>query len=232
MDHDHTEFCDHHFVFNEEIHMRKGMLGIAIAMFAALFALSAGADLRAAEQVRLNTIRRQYAPPPLNRKEGLLAVSNRDWKDYTLVITKKGRFSLYRGDTGYAGYQSYPIPAGSTVYIALEKSTWELSAENRDRLKVKIREGRTSTLSLNPFGFRGNTGLMGVTNDGERAREQVLFDNYTRPVVVQPPTIVVPPPPPVVVRPPVVVVDPPRPYPQPPPRRHGSNWGFSFDFGR
>lgn len=215
--------------------MRKGMLRIGMVLFAILLATSVGAGVQAAEQIRLNTIRRQYAPPPMHQKEGLLAVSNRDWKSYTLVVTKKGRLSLYRGDTGYAGYASYPLPPGSTVYLALEKDTWEITAENRDRLKVKIREGRTSTLSLNPFGFRGNPGLMGVSNDGERAREQVLFDNYTQPVIVQPPTVIVPPPPPTIVRPPVVVVDPPRYYhAPPPPRRHhgGSDWGFSFGFSR
>lgn len=218
--------------------MKKGMLFLGITALAVLLSASTGCGVQAADQVRLNTIRRQYAPPPMYNKQGLLAVSNRDWTKYTLVVTKKGRLSLYRGDTGYAGYESYPLPPGSTVYLALEKDTWEITAENRDRLKVKVREGRTSTLSLNPFGFRGNTGLMGVTNDGERAREQVLFNNYTQPVFVQPPTVIVPPPPPTIVRPPVVVppvvvVDPPRYYAPPPPRRHhGSSWGFSFGFDR
>lgn len=218
--------------------MRKGMLGIGVMALAVVLAASVCSEARAAQRIQLNTISRQYAPPPMMRKEGLLAISNRDWQDYTMVVTRKGRISLYRGDASYAGYRNFRLPAGSTVYLALEKDTWEVSAENTDRLKVKVREGRTSTLSLNPFGFAGNTGLMGVTNDGDKVREQVLFDNYTRPVVVQPPTVVVPPPPPTIItRPPVIVHDPYRrpPYHRPPPpppprRRHGDNWGFSFGF--
>lgn len=219
--------------------MRKGMLGLGIMAIAMVLMVSVGSEARAGQRIELNTITRQYAPPPMGRKEGLLAVSNRDWNDYTMVVTKKGRISLYRGDSAYAGYRNYRLPAGTTVYLALEKDTWQINAENTDRLKVKVREGRTSTLSLNPFGFRGNTGLMGVTNDGDRVREEVLFDNYSRPVVVQPPTVVVPPPPPTIItRPPVIVADPYYRYhrrpppPPPPPRRHhrDDSWGFSFGF--
>lgn len=217
--------------------MRKGMLGIGFVAFVMLVMAWASPEAKAASRIELNHISRQYAPPPMGRKEGLLAISNRDWQDYTLVITDKGRMSLYRGDTTYAGYRNYRLPAGSTVYMALEKDTWRINAENTDRLRVKIREGRTSTLSLNPFGYVGNTGLMGVTNDGDKVREEVLFDSYTQPVVVRPPTIVAPPPPPTIIaRPPVIVQRPPvvvhRPPPPPPPRRHyrDDSWGFSFGF--
>lgn len=217
--------------------MRKGMLGIGAATLVVLLTALAGNVAHAgAHRIELNTIDRQYAPPPMRRKEGLLAVSNRDWDDYTMVVTRKGRISLYRGDSFYAGFKNIRIPAGTTVYLALEKDTWSVSAENTDRLKVKVREGRTSTLSLNPFGFVGNTGLMGVTNDGDRVREEVLFDNFTQPVVVQRPTIVAPPPPPTIITRPPVIIERPHPIyrPPPPPRRHhrGDSWGFSFDFNR
>lgn len=218
--------------------MRK----LGVVALAALFMISAVYEVRAAQPVPLNTISRQFAPPPVGRKQGLLAISNRDWEDYTVVVTKKGRMSLYRGDSNYAGYLNYRIPAGTTVYLALEKDDWRISAENSDRLRVKVREGRTSTVSLNPFGFAGNSGLRGVSNDGDRVREEILFDNYTQPVIVQrpAPTVVIPPPPPTIIgRPPVIISGPPpRPYHRPPPpppprpRHRGDSWGMDFGFHR
>lgn len=189
-------------------------------------------------EVRLAPMGRSYSPPPLGRKQGWLTISNRDWQNYTVVVDRKDKIFIYRGGQGYGGMV---IPSGATITIALEKETYDLYGNNSDKLKVRVREGRTTTLSLEPFGYVGNTGLMGVVNDGDKVRNEVLFDNYAPPVVIQqPPTIIVnrpPPPPPVIVnRPPVIVHRPPahRPPPPPPPRHRDrgrkDGWGFSFGF--
>lgn len=216
--------------------MKKGLLAIGFAALALVMAIPGQAHAMQAE-VRLAPMGRSYSPPPLGRRQGWLTVSNRDWQNYTLVVDRKDKIFIYRGGQGYGGVV---IPSGATITIALEKETYDLYGNNSDKLKVKVREGRTTTLSLEPFGYVGNTGLMGVVNDGDKVRNEVLFDNYAPPVVIQPPpTIIVnrpPPPPPVIVnRPPVIVHRPPAHRPPPPPPRHRDRgrkdgWGFSFGF--
>lgn len=225
--------------------MKKGLLAVGFVALAIALAVPGLAHARQAEVTYAPLGRAYNSPPPLGRKQGWLTISNRDWQTYTLVVDRKDKLFLYRGGQGYGGMV---IPSGATVTIVVEKETYDLYGNNSDKLKVRVREGRTTTLSLEPFGYVGNTGLMGVVNDGDKVRNEVLFDNYAPPVVVQqppiivqqPPTVIVnrpPPPPPVIVsRPPVVVrPGPPRrppPPPPPPPRRHDrrDGWGFSFGF--
>jgi hypothetical protein len=220
--------------------MKKGWFAfgvIALALVMASPATAAGVEV----EVRLAPLGRTYAPPRLGSKQGWLSISNRDWKDYTFVENKKGRATLYEGGINYPG--SIVIPSGSTITIALEKDTWDIMGNTNDRLKVKVREGRTSTVSLEPFGYKGNTGLRGISNDGDRVRDEILFNVYVQPpVVIQPPPAIIidrPPPPPVIIqRPPVVVVPPYHHRPPPPPPHyhhsgrphHGDSWGFSFGF--
>ena len=219
--------------------MKKGLLALAAIALATVLASSAQAgQVHVQAEVRLAPVGRSYAPPALGRKQGWLTISNRDWQDYTLVVDRKDKLFLYRAGQGYGGMV---IPSGATMTIALEKETYDLYGNNSDKLKVKIREGRTTSLSLEPFGYVGNTGLMGVVNDGDKVRNEVLYDNYAPPVVIQqPPTVIVnrpPPPPPVIIqRPPVVVQRPPyhRPpahRPPPPPRRNDRRDGWGFTFG-
>lgn len=187
-----------------------GALALVIAAVAIVVPARAGA-LDADAEVTFAPLARSYEPPAIRGKQGWLSVSNRDWQPYTVVIEKKGRASLYRGGQSYPGMQCFIIPSGATTTLALEKDTWEFRGNNNDELDVKVREGRTSTLSLEPFGPMGRTGLRGVSNDGDKVRTRVLFDNYyAPPVVVSPPTVIVPPPPPVIVhRPPIIVHRPP-----------------------
>lgn len=238
--------------------MKKGLLALAAVAMALVLAVPAPARAAGAE-VRLAPLGRSYAPPHLGHKQGWLSISNRDWQDYTWVENKKGRATLYEGRMGYPG--AVYIPSGTTITIAVEKDTWEIMGNTNDKLKVKVREGRTSTVSLEPFGYSGNNGLRGISNDGDRVRDEVLFDAYVPPVIVQqPPTVIVerpapppviierpappviierPAPPPVIVhRPPVVVHRPPpvihRPPPPPPPRpshRPHRDKGWGFNFG-
>ncbi len=192
-------------------------------------------------EVRLAPINRTYAPPPLARKQGWLTIVNRDWKPYTLNIMKKGRMAITEGEIHGGGTI---IRSGQSVTFAVEKDTWELLGSSGEKLKCKVREGRTSTISLEPYGFSGNSGLRGVSNDGEDVRSEILIPNYAPPVVVAPPAPVIvhrpPPPPPVVIAqpPPVIIHRPPvvveRPHHRPPPpRRHHrdrNGWGFTFGF--
>lgn len=225
--------------------MKKGLLALAAIALAVVLATPANA-LAAGAEVRLAPLGRSYAPPHLGSKQGWLSISNRDWQDYTFVENKKGRATLYEGRMGYPG--GIVIPSGSTITIAVEKDTWEIMGNTGDRLKVKVREGRTSTVSLEPFGYAGNSGLRGISNDGDKVRDEILFDVYMAPPVViqqppvvvqRPPTVIIerPAPPPVIVhRSPVVVHRPGPPRPPPPPPRPPSRphrdkgWGFNFGF--
>lgn len=231
--------------------MKKGMCALALlALAATLLASTAVQAGTVYAEVTLAPVGRHYgSPPPLGRKQGWLTITNRDWNPYTLVVNNKDKIFLYRAGDGRGGML---IPSGTTVTIALEKDTYDMYGSSSEKLKVRIREGRTTTLSLEPFGYVGSTGLRGVVNDGERVRNEVLFDAYAA-VIVEPapPTTVIvnrpPPPPPVIInRPPVVVHRPPppgrpphyyrpghgRPPPPPPPRRpHHKKDGWGFVFG-
>ena len=228
--------------------MRKGLLAVCLAALAVALVLPSRAHAVQAE-VRLAPMGRSYSPPALGRKQGWLTVSNRDWQEYTLVVGPNDRMFLYQGGRGYGGIV---IPSGATITLAVEKDNYRLYGNNEDKLRVRVREGRTTTLSLEPFGYVGNTGLRGVVNDGDKVRNEVLFDNYYEaPVIVQtPPPVIInrpPPPPPVIInRPPVVVNRPPshrppayrppahRPPSHRPPSRPGhkdDGWGFTFSFG-
>ena len=190
----------------------------AAALLLALVATSTVVAGQFAAQVTMAPLGRAYSPPPLGRKQGWLVISNRDWMDYTLSIDYNDeKLYLYRQGQGWG---SVHLPSGSTITIALEKDTWDLYGNSSEKLKVRIREGRTTTLSLEPFGYVGNTGLMGVVNDGNNIRNETLFNVYTQPVIVTPPppAIIIEQPPP----PPVIVGRPPRYrphgyYPAPPP---------------
>ena len=218
--------------------MRKALcLFLVMAFLAAAVPAMAG---QFGVSVTLAPSGRAFAPPALGRKQGWLTITNRDWFDYTLNVDHGSeKLFLYRQGQGWG---SVHIPSGTTISLALNKNTWDLYGNTNGRLKVRIREGRTTTLSLEPFGFVGNTGLVGIANDGNNVRRETLFEVMSAPVVIAPapPTVIVqqPPPPPVIIHrpppvvvapPPVVVVPPRRP---PPPRRGGggSGWGFSMFF--
>lgn len=218
--------------------MKKALF--ALVALAAVFAVPAESMAGQAE-VRLAPIRSSYAPPGLGRNQGWLTITNRDWKDYTVTIMKKGKMAINEG----AAYGGTVIRSGTSVTIALEKDTWEMYGSSGEKLKCKVREGRTSTINLEPFGYVNNSGLRGVSNDGDKVRSQTLIENYAPPPVIieRPPVIVerpviVPAPPPVIVnRPPIIVNRPHRPAPPPPPPRrppHHNNrrdgWGFTFGY--
>ena len=210
--------------------------------------LNAPASAGMQVQVTLAPMGRSFGPPPLGRKQGWVAISNRDWMDYTLNIDPGGKkLYLYRHGQGWG---SVHLPSGSTITLALGNDTWDLYGDGSARLRVRVREGRTTTLSLEPFGFVGNTGLTGIANDGSNVRRETLFAFAAQPIVVAPPPppIIVhqPPPPVIVTRPPPVVIAPPHrpppppphrpppppvhrpPPPPPPPAKRG--WGFSLFF--
>ena len=215
--------------------MRKyaAMAGLAF-MLSALIAPEAPA-LEVKAQVRLAPLTRSHRAPALGRKQGWLTVSNRDWNSYTLAINGDDLF-LRREGSGAGGVV---IPSGTTVTIVLGKDTYDLRGEGGERLKVRIRESRTTTLSLEPFGYAGATGLTGVANDGDRITQATLFNSYVPPVVVQPP-------PPIVVRPPAhrPPPSPPHGHGRPGPNRPGNRpgnrpdgkrddgWSIIFNFGK
>ncbi len=216
--------------------MKKALIALIAIMVVALMPQSQAAGV----QIQLAPLSRSYNPPPLGRKQGWLVISNRDWQDYTMNIDYNSeKLYLYRAGEGWG---SVHIPSGTSITIALNKNTWDLYGKTDSRLKVRVREGRTTSLSLEPFGYQGSAGLNGVVNDGDRVRNEVIFESYAPPVVVRPaprpPTVIVEQPPVVVHRPPPVVVRPPAHRPPPPPPRrppHGrpgrdKGWGFSLFF--
>jgi hypothetical protein len=184
-------------------------------------------------QIRLAPLTRSHRPPSLGRKQGWLTVSNRDWNPYILTINGDDLFLRRDGGGGVV------IPSGATVTIALGKDTYDLHGEGGE-LKVRIRESRTTILSLEPFGYVGSTGLTGVVNDGDRVSKATLFNSFSPPVVIHPPPpiIVRPPadrPPPAVVRPPAHR-PPPHGRPERPGNRPGGKrddgWSIIFNFGK
>ncbi len=227
--------------------MRKAYSGFLVLVFAVSLAVPAE-GFAAQAAVRLAPLGASYAPPSLGRKQGWLTITNRDWKPYTVSVMRKGRMSIVEGDLPHGTV----IRSGNSVTIAVEKDTWDLIGSSGEKLECRVREGRTSTISLEPFGFVNNSGLRGVSNDGERVRTEVLFEAYAPPpapivvqrppVIVQQPPVVVHQPPVVVQRPPVVVHAPPpvvvvpphrRPTHRPPAHRPGhgrDGWGFTFGF--
>ncbi|MCL2000683.1 MAG: hypothetical protein FWG74_04540, partial [Planctomycetes bacterium] len=183
--------------------MRKGLLILTLACLAVIPAVLPKAGAGTVQvNVNLAPLGRSFSPPPLARNQGWLTVSNRDWTNYSLVVQGNNRLFLYRAGDGFGGTI---IPSGATVTIALQKATYDLYGNHPEKLRTRIREGRTTTLSLEPFGFVGQTGLIGVVNDGDRVRNGTLFDIHVAPVVVAPPP------------PPGGGVRPPPPPPPPPP---------------
>lgn len=210
--------------------MKRIAFAVGLSALAMLMVTSSPSG---AGEVAFAPLSRSYSPPPLSRRQGWLTISNRDWHSYSIGVDGDNLF-LYRGDSGFRGMV---IPSGTTISIALKNDTYDLYGSNPDKLRVRIREGRTTTLSLEPFGYHGNTGLVGVVNDGDRVRNGVIFDSYATTVVVPHPPVVVAPPPP----PPVIIHRPPyrpphRPVPPPsrPPRPGGrdNGWNIIFGFGK
>jgi hypothetical protein len=196
-------------------------------------------DFRA--RIQLAPIGRSQHPPALGRQQGWLTISNRDWSAYSLAVNGDNLF-IYRENLGGGGII---IPSGASVTIALGRDTYDLRGGGPERLKVRIRNSRTTTLSLEPFGYVGAAGLTGVVNDGDRVTSGVLFsESHGGPIVVRPPPIIVAPPPPVVIRPPAhrppAVVRPPahRPPAHRPPGnnrpggRRDDGWSLIFNFGK
>ena len=173
------------------------------------------------------------AYPPRQDKEGWLAISNHDAIPYYVSANVGNkRIFISRHATGGA-----MIESGQSIALALRKEEYKLYGDSGRPLKIKIREGETTTLSFTPFGAIGNSGMKGVVTDRERTRSETLFDMYT-----PPPAVIVQEPAPVIIQePPVYIVPgPPPPYyyhRRPPPpffhhrgRRRGG--GLYFHFGR
>lgn len=153
------------------------------------------------------------AMPPRYDKEGWVSISNRDWMPYYININAGDkRMFLSRNPNG-----GFEIQSGQNISVNLRKNTYKLYGDSGNKLEVKIRENEVTTLSLEPFGVFGNSGLTGVAVDRDKVRSEVLVNNYT-----PAPTVIVE-------RPPVVVVPPPAVYYRRHPyNRHGG--GFYFDF--
>ncbi len=153
--------------------------------------------------------------PPRYDKEGWLTISNRDWQSYYVnVVPGNKRIFLSKAPNG-----GMELHSGQSITLNLRKETYKTYGDTGRNLNVKVREGETTTLSLNPFGVFGNSGLTGVATDREKVRTEVLFSNY-----VPAPTIVVQEPAPVVVVPGPPVYYGPRYYHRPP--------GYHFNYRR
>ncbi len=135
------------------------------------------------------------AAPALGPKEGWLSIANRDWQAYFILVNYRDhRLTISRHPNG-----GVVVNPGENVILNLPKHTYKMYGDTGEKLEVKIRECLTTTLSLEPFGVVGNSGLTGIANDRGKIRSEVLFSPYVpvRQVIVEPaPVVVVPPPPP------------------------------------
>ena len=138
--------------------------------------------------------------PLLGTREGWLSISNRDWQPYFLLVNPSDkRMFISRFENG-----GTIINPGENVVLNVRRETYKLFGDTGKSLQVRIRDNLTTTLSLDPFGVVGNSGLMGVSTDRDRVRNEVLFNAFVPPaqVVVMPPQVVYEHPAPVIVAPP------------------------------
>lgn len=129
------------------------------------------------------------AYPALYDKDGWFSISNRDWIPYYLIIdTQKSRMFISRSPNG-----GVAIASGQNVVLNVRKDGYKLYGDTGEKLEVKIREGEATTMSLDPFGVFGNSGLTGVVADRDRVRSEVLFAPYvpTPQVIIQEPAPVI-----------------------------------------
>jgi hypothetical protein len=155
--------------------------------------------------------------PPRYDKEGWLTIMNRDWQPYYVnIAVQNKRIFISRSPNG-----GFALQSGQSITVNIRKEGYKAYGDTGKSLTVKVREAETTTLSLNPFGVFGNSGLTGVATDREKVRTEVLFSNY-----VPAPTVIVQ-------EPPVVVVPGPPVYYAPTPRyyygprgyyHHGRRW--------
>lgn len=154
------------------------------------------------------------AMPARYDKEGWVSISNRDWMPYYInVNVSDKRMFLSRNPNG-----GFEIQSGQNIALNLRKNTYKLYGDSGNKLEVKIREDEVTTLSLEPFGVFGNSGLTGVAVDRDKVRTEVLVSNYS-----PAPTVIVEESPSVIVVPPPAVYYRRHPY-----YRHGG--GFYFDY--
>ena len=141
------------------------------------------------------------AYPALYEKQGWLSISNRDWQPYFLIVNESDeKMYLSRNNNG-----GTVINPGENVVLNIRRNGYKLYGDTGEKLEVKIRENLTTTLSLEPFGVFGNSGLTGVATDRGKIKSQVLFAPYVpvQRVIVEPaPVVIAPPPPAVIVAPP------------------------------
>ncbi|MCC8109260.1 MAG: hypothetical protein LIQ30_09505, partial [Planctomycetes bacterium] len=130
--------------------------------------------------------------PSLYAKEGWLSVGNQDAMPYYFLVNP-GNKRLFISRSPNGGYEIAP---GQNLVLNLRKETYKLYGDSGRELKVRVREGESTTLRLVPFGVVGNSGLQGVAQDRDQVRSEVLFNNYVPPapvvVVDQPPVVIVP----------------------------------------
>lgn len=155
--------------------------------------------------------------PSLYTKEGWLSISNQDWESYYLIVDQKAkRLFISRAPNG-----GMELESGRNRTLNIRKETYKIYGDSGRDLKIKVREGEVTRLSLVPFGVVGNSGLNGIVQDRERVNSERLFDNY-----VPPPAMVIVREPPVVVQEAPVIVVPGRPYHRP--YYHGPRRGFYY----
>ncbi len=141
--------------------MKKAYFIAAIALF-----LSFSPSLFAADRELAPLQMRKPGQPVLDRRQGWLTISNRDWVDYYLTIdADHARIMLDRQNNG-----GTRIASGSYQVVPLERAMWEVVGDSdRDMVEVRIRPGLESELALVPTGSGNQSGLVGVTmSDGSR----------------------------------------------------------------
>ncbi|MDR1518714.1 MAG: hypothetical protein LBU23_01025 [Planctomycetota bacterium] len=162
------------------------------------------------------------AHPPRRDKDGWLSISNYDSTTYYLMVSEsEKRIFVSRNPNG-----GLAVGPGRNEIINLRKHDYKLYGDSGRDLKVKIRKGETTSLSLNPFGVVGNSGIIGVAVDREKTRSETLFDVYS------------PPPPVIIQEAPAIIVQEPPPvyavpvYPGPYFRHPRGGGGFHFRYRR
>lgn len=148
--------------------------------------------------------------PPRREKEGWISFFNTSGESYFLSVDQKAkRIFLSRFPDG-----GFELPSGTNRAVNVRKESYKMYGDNGQDLKVRVREGETTRVTLHPFGTEGGGILRVTSQDREKVQEKFLFGRVVRgaaPVVVRPAPVVVAPAPMVVVPGPTVVVPGPPP---------------------
>ncbi|MDR1613700.1 MAG: hypothetical protein LBT97_13095 [Planctomycetota bacterium] len=163
----------------------------------ALLAVMAAAAFADAGQFRIS---RPHGPgrrrPPPGRRDSVLEITNNDDRGYAIDVDYRRNRLTFAHRSGGDIY----LPGDSSrISLAFDDDDdWRIEGDH-ETLEIKMRDGRTTRLTLETRTSRNRIGLFGTVDDGRQRTTAQLFryaDRPGRPNGHRPPPRPTPPPPP------------------------------------